>query len=77
MDFYRVLDADGRKLFSVYLVHSLPLRMSAVQLFVGDRMAAVAHLVDSNTLGNVTKELGLQDDVRNFNRSTLHAKNAS
>ena len=77
MDFYRVLDANGRKLFSVYLVHSLPLRMSAVQLFVGDRMAAVAHLVDSNTLGNVTKELGLQDDVRNFNRSTLHAKNAS
>ena len=35
---------DGKKILSVYLIHSLPLEMSAVQVFVGDKMAVVAHL---------------------------------
>jgi hypothetical protein len=28
---------------NVYLIHSLPLGLSAVQVFVGDKMAVVAH----------------------------------
>ncbi len=48
-------------MYSVYLLHSLPLSMSAVQLFVGDRMAVVAHLVGPETLGRTEAKYGLDD----------------
>ena len=56
-----VLDAWGKKLFSVYLIHCLALEMSVIQLFVGDKMAVVAHLVGEDTMGR----LG-DDKVREF-----------
>ena len=57
---------EGNKLFSVYLIHSLPLEMSAIQLFVGDKMAVVAHLVGPDTIGKNEKNLGLDQDVSKF-----------
>ena len=54
---------EGTKLFSVYLIHSLPLEMSAIQTFVGDKMAVVAHLVGPDTIGKTEKNLGLDHDV--------------
>ncbi len=54
-----ILDSTGKKLFTVYLVHSLPLEMSAVQLFVGARMAVVAHLVGADTVGADNEDLGI------------------
>ena len=44
---------DGpRKAVTVYMIHSLPLEMSAIQVFVQEKMAVVAHLVDAATIGN-------------------------
>ena len=43
--------ANGQKKFTAYLIHCLPLKMSAIQLFVGDKMAVVAHLVGQETIG--------------------------
>ena len=37
--------------------------MSAIQLFVGDKMAVVAHLVGPDTIGKTEKNLGLDNDV--------------
>ena len=48
-----VVDASGKKLFSAYLLHSLPCEMSAIQLFHGNRMAVVSHLVSSDTIGEI------------------------
>lgn len=45
------MDIRDRKIFSVYLIHSLPLEMSAIQLFIGEKMAMVAHLVGPDTIG--------------------------
>ena len=36
---------------TVYLIHSLPLLMSAVQVYTGDQMAVVAHLVGLEQVG--------------------------
>ncbi|XP_071745850.1 uncharacterized protein [Lepeophtheirus salmonis] len=47
---------------TVYLIHSLPLLMSAVQIFVQDKMAVVAHLVGLEQLG-YERELGMTNDV--------------
>ncbi len=63
IDCCRILDATGKKLFSVYLLHSLPLKMSAIQLFVGDKMVVVAHLVGKDTLGEHNEEFGLSSEV--------------
>ena len=40
---------------SVYLIHSLPLVLSAVQVFVGPDMAVVAHTVGPDTIGRERK----------------------
>ncbi|XP_059096680.1 uncharacterized protein LOC131891171 [Tigriopus californicus] len=60
-----IYDPNGLKMFSVYLIHSLPLEMSAIQVFVGDKMATVAHLVGPDTLGTDETRLGLAEDLRN------------
>ena len=39
------------KRMSVYLIHSLPLVLSAVQVYVGSQMAVVAHSVGPDTIG--------------------------
>ena len=50
------------KLMSAYLIHSLPLKMSAIQIFVGDKMACVSHLVGEDTIGGET-DLQLDGEV--------------
>ena len=47
---------------TAYLIHSLPLLMSAVQIFTGDQMAVVAHLVGLEQVGYET-DLGLDMKV--------------
>ena len=42
------------KRMSVYLIHSLPLVLSAVQVYVGAQMAVVAHSVGPDTIGAMT-----------------------
>ena len=61
-----------KKLMSVYLIHSLPLKMSAIQIFVGDKMACVSHLVGEDTIG-WEKELQLDNEVRMMIYDTLFA----
>lgn len=63
---------EGTKLFNAYLIHSLPLEMSAIQLFVGDRMATVAHLVGPDTLGDLERNLGLCNEVRRGSEQSRH-----
>ena len=58
-----MVDVEGKKLLTVYLLHSLALEMSAIQVFHGDRMTTVAHLIGVDTLGNYCKSLGLTSDV--------------
>ena len=48
---------------TAYLIHSLPLLMSTVQVFCKDQMAVVAHLVGLEQLG-YESELGLTSIVR-------------
>jgi len=60
---HRIVDSSGSLFFSVYLVHSLPLEMSAVQLFVGNQMSIVAHLVGRDTLGEANESLGIDAEV--------------
>ena len=61
----RVVDDTGAETkLTVYLLHSLPLRMSVVQVFVGDRMACVGHLVTEATVGR-ERDLGLDDAFAN------------
>ena len=52
-----IVAASGHKLFSVYLIHSLALEMSVIQLFVGDKMAVVAHLVTEDTVGRMDEQV--------------------
>ena len=51
-----------KKVMSAYLIHSLPLKMSAIQIFVGDKMACVAHLVGEDTIAG-EKKLELDGEV--------------
>lgn len=59
--------AKGDLPMTAYLIHSLPLLMSAVQIFCGEKMAVVAHLAGLDQLGYET-ELGLNLAVSN----TIH-----
>ena len=47
---------------TAYLIHSLPLLMSAVQIFSGDQMAVVGHLVGLEQLG-YEKDIGMTEAV--------------
>ena len=46
-----IVNTAGEKVMSVYLIHSLPLVLSAVQVFVGPDMAVIAHTVGPDTIG--------------------------
>ena len=48
--YFRFVNHTGEVTFTCRFIHSLPLLMSAVQVFYHDRMAAVAHLVGSDQL---------------------------
>ena len=64
---YSIVDSwKEEKLMSAYLIHSLPLKMSAIQIFVGDKMACVSHLVGEDTIGGGT-DLQLDGEVRRQN----------
>ena len=64
---YSIVDSwKEEKLMSAYLIHSLPLKMSAIQIFVGDKMACVSHLVGEDTIGGET-DLQLDGEVQSPN----------
>ena len=44
------MDYTGYEKLSVRVIHSVQLRMSVVQVFCGDKMAAVSHLVGAEQL---------------------------
>ena len=56
---------------TAYIIHSLPLLMSAVQVFCKDQMAVVAHLVGLEQLG-YESELGLTSIVSMSNMGKLN-----
>ena len=62
---YRILNSNGERPLTAYLIHSIPLQQSAVQLFVGDKMTVVAHLVGLEQLG-YEKVLGMTMGVRSI-----------
>ena len=55
---FRILNSNGEKPLTAYLIHSIPLQQSAVQIFAGDKMSVVAHLVGLEQLG-YEKTLGM------------------
>ena len=50
---------------TAYLIHSIPLAQSAVQIFAGDKMTVVAHLVGLEQIG-YEKILGMSMGVSIF-----------
>ena len=46
------INFDGTQMMSAFLIHCLPLKMSAIQLFLHDKMAVVAHIVGQETIGD-------------------------
>ena len=48
---------------TIYIVHSIPLLMSVVQVFVNDRMAFVSHLIKADSVGS-EKHLGINFKVK-------------
>ena len=59
---YRIINDKGQRVMTAYLIHSLPLLMSAVQIFSGDQMAVVGHLVGLEQLG-YEKDIGMTEAV--------------
>ena len=49
--FSRILNSRGERPLTAYLIHSLPLQQSAVQVFAGDKMSVVGHLVGLEQIG--------------------------
>ena len=58
----RIMNDKGQRVMTAYLIHSLPLLMSAVQIFSGDQMAVVGHLVGLEQLG-YEKDIGMTEAV--------------
>ena len=50
---HSIVSGVDEKKMSVYLIHSLPLLLSAVQVFVGSEMAVVGHTVGPDTIGEI------------------------
>ena len=57
---------------TAYLIHSIPLQQSAVQIFAGDKMSVVAHLVGLEQLG-YEKSLGMTLGVSAATLFTSHS----
>ena len=56
------MNANGERPLTAYLIHSIPLLQSAVQIFAGDKMTVVAHLVGLEQIG-YEKILGMSMGV--------------
>ena len=52
---HSIVSGLEEKKMSVYLIHSLPLLLSAVQVFVGSEMAVVGHTVGPDTIGEIAE----------------------
>lgn len=50
-----ILDHRDRQQFTCRIIHSLPLEMSAVQIFYHDKMVAVSHLIGNEQLPSKTQ----------------------
>ena len=48
--FFSLLNHTKKVVFTVRIIHSLPLMMSTVHVFFKDKMAAVGHLVGADQL---------------------------
>ena len=48
--FFRLFNHAQQLKFTCRIIHSVPLMMSAVQVFFADKMAAVAHLIGTDQL---------------------------
>ena len=59
---FSILNANGERPLTAYLIHSIPLLQSAVQIFAGDKMTVVAHLVGLEQIG-YEKILGMSMGV--------------
>ena len=59
---FSILNANGGRPLTAYLIHSIPLLQSAVQIFAGDKMTVVAHLVGLEQIG-YEKILGMSMGV--------------
>ena len=59
---YSIVNEAEEKKFSVYVIHSLPLLMSVIQVFIKERMVMVCHLVGADTIGH-EKGFGLDMKV--------------
>jgi hypothetical protein len=64
-DFFSILNSSGERPLTAYLIHSIPLAQSAVQIFTGDKMTVVAHLVGLEQIG-YEKILGMSMGVSIF-----------
>ena len=51
----RLLTPSGQHLLTCRVIHSLTLVMSAVQIFLGDKLVGVAHLIGAEQLPNITQ----------------------
>ena len=60
--FFSILNSNGERPLTAYLIHSIPLQQSAVQIFAGDAMTVVAHLVGLEQIG-YEKILGMSMGV--------------
>ena len=49
--YFRILNSRGERPLTAYLIHSLPLQQSAVQVFAGEKMSVVGHLVGLEQIG--------------------------
>ena len=61
--FFRICDAKNDSIMNVRVLHSVNLRQSAVQLFVGNEMKIVSHLVGLDTIGF--------EDITNFKSTAV------
>ena len=52
---FRLLNEAGQLMYTCHVVHSIPLAMSAVQIFLADRMISVSHLIGNDQLPTPTQ----------------------
>jgi hypothetical protein len=80
---YSILDHRSKQQFTCRIIHSLPLQMSAVQIFYKDKMVAVSHLIGSEQLPARTQARPTNEPIQllinsiyrgchNHNNSTAH-----
>ena len=66
--FSRLTDQTQQILFTCRVIHSVPLMMSAVQVYYRDRMAAVSHLIGTDQLP-IPSQVGVESTAFPLNRT--------